>query len=145
MLTNDSVKYWSDVWKKPFFDSYREGGMVFFKDGRLMQYQFTNENKRIITDNGSEDVICPPSTYYLKSDTLFISRCGWTFILKIEELTQDTLQLREITPSGYFPDFGFASGSIPIILIRSQDQITKPIEDYLDYTKGPVKTIPVKK
>jgi len=110
-----------------------------------MEYQFTDDNKRIITNNGSEDVVCPPSTYYLKSDTLFISRCGWTFIMKIDKLSKDTLQLREITPSGYFPDFGFASGSIPIILIRSQDQITKPIEDYQDYTKGPVKSIPVKK
>jgi hypothetical protein len=138
-LTNDSVKYWSDVWKLPYFDPYLEGGLVLFKDGHLISYQTNYENKRVIVDNGTEDVICKPSEFRLKSDTLYVERCGWTIIIKIEKLTRDTLQLKEITKYGFYPD------SIPIIFVRSKDQSTRPIEDYQDYRNGPVKAYPIKK
>jgi hypothetical protein len=138
-LTSDSVKYWSDVWKLPYFNPYIEGGLALFKDGRLISYQTNYENKRVIVDNGTEDVICNPSKFRLKLDTLYIERCGWTFIIKIEKLTRDTLELKEITKYGFYPD------SIPIIFVRSKDQSTSPIEDYQDYSNGPVKANPIKK
>ena len=143
-LTNDSVKYWADNWKLPYFNQYKEGGLVFYKNGNLVEYQHTNENIRVAVKE-SEDVICRPSTFKLKSDTLYIERCGWTFIFLIKKLNKDSLYIEEISNYGYFPDYGFPSDSIKLIFNKSSDQITKPVKDYRDYTQGPVKSIPINK
>jgi hypothetical protein len=139
-LTNDSVKYWSDIWKLPYFNQYQEGGLAFYENGQLIEYQHTNENKRVILKE-SEDVICMPSTFRLRSDTLYIERCGWTFVFSIKKLNKDSLCIEEISEYGYFPDFGFSRDSIKIIFTISGDQKTRPIEDYRDFTQGPVRSI----
>jgi hypothetical protein len=143
-LTNDSVKYWVDIWKSPYFDQYNEGGLAFYKNGNLVEYQHTNENIRVVIE-GSEDVICRPSTFKLKSDTLYIERCGWTFIFLIKKLNIDSLYIEEISECGYFPDFGFPRDSVKLIFTKSTDQITRPVKDYRDYTQGPIISIPINK
>ena len=140
-LSGDGTKYWSDIWKKPYFDSYKEGGLSFTKSGLLLEYQLNSDNKRVIV-SGPEDVICKPTTFKLKSDILYITKCGYTFLFKIVKLTSDTLELKEVSPYGFFPDFGFPHGSIPIIYIKSKDQYTIPIKDYKDYKNGPIKIYP---
>lgn len=141
LLTEDSTKYWSDVWKKPFFDFYKEGGLSFTKGGLLLEYQLNRDNKRVIV-SGPDDVICNPTTFRIKQDTLYINRCGYEFNFKIIKLTSDTLELKEIQPHGFFPDLGLPLGSVPIIYVKSNDQITKPVKDYQDYNNGPVKVYP---
>ncbi len=140
-LTGDSTKYWSDIWKKPYFESYKEGGLSFTKSGVLIEYQLNSDNNRVIV-SGPEDVICQPTTFKLKSDTLYIKKCGYEFVFKIVKLTSDTLKLKEVPPYGFFPDLGLPLGSIPIIYIKSEDQYAKPFEDYQDYHKGPIKVYP---
>ncbi len=139
-LTNDSVKYWSAAWNIDYFQPYVEGGFAIYKDGNFHEYQFNYENKRIITDNLSEDVICPPTKFSLKSNTFYLTRCGWTFRFKIINLTEDTLQLKELTDYNYFPD------NIPITFIKSGDQVTRPVAGNLlqpDSTTWPVRAEPV--
>ncbi|MDP4291747.1 MAG: hypothetical protein Q8908_11750 [Bacteroidota bacterium] len=139
LLTNDSVKFWYDAWRIPYFPDYTEGGIVLFKHGDLINYQINYENKRVITDNLSEDIFCTSPKYYLKSDKFYLVRCGYTYIFKIVKLTDDTLQLNEITKYNYFED------SVPIIFRKSKDQVTRPVKGDLinpDPNTWPIKSIP---
>jgi hypothetical protein len=140
ILTNDSLKYWEEIWKKPYFENYRETGLVFFNNGRLLSYFVNNKNERVIIRD-TEDVICEPEAYTLKYDTLFIDRCGYRFAFSVKKLTKDSLELKEISKYGYFPNLEFLNDTMSFILVEAKDQITKLIDDNEDYTQGPVKVI----
>ncbi len=144
LLTNDSIKYWSDIWKKPYFENYKEGGLAFSKDSILVEYHTNSDMERSIL-RGSDDVICTKEKFWLRGDTLFIKRCGFESVLKIVKLTEDSLELKEVTMYNFFPDLGKPIGSIPIIYVKSKDQITKPIVDHTDYQNGPIKMYPANK
>lgn len=140
LLSNDSVKYWFDAWKIPYFPDYKEGGFAIFKNGNLLNYRLNYENKRVIVDNSSNDIFCEPPSFKLKSDKFYLKNCGTTFIFKIVKLNEDTLQLKELTKYNYFED------TIPIIYVKSKNQITRPIEGDLinpDPDMRPVKAMPV--
>ena len=129
LLSNDSVKYWKSIWKSSYFKDYREDGLAFYKDGKLVEY-WTNEfGQRIIINVGSIDLRCSPTTYEIKRDTLVINRCGYMSCFIIENLTNDNLKLKEIPPYGFFPDLGTKPGSIPKIFTISDDQKKRPIDD----------------
>ena len=139
-LTNDSVKYWQDIWKKPYYQPYKEGGIALFQNGNFSEYQNNYENKRIIVDNLSNDIICRSSTFFIKSDTFYLKKCGWTFIFKILTLTDDSLQLMELTDYKFFPD------TVPVTFIRSRDQKTKLVNGSLinpDTNLWHIRAVPV--
>lgn len=129
LLSNDSIKYWNSIWKAPYFRDYRDAGLAFYKNGKLVEY-WTNEfGQRIIINVGSIDLRCSPTTYEIKRDTLVINRCGYMSCFIIENLTNDNLKLKEIPPYGFFPDLGTKPGSIPKIFTISDDQKKRPIDD----------------
>lgn len=140
LLTNDSVKYWYDAWKIPYFPDYTEGGIALSKNGDLINYQLNYENVRVITNNLSEDVICDPPKYYVKSNKFYILDCGTKFIFKIVKLNKDTLYLKGLKNYESFPD------SIPLIFLKSKDQVTRSVKGDLinpDPNARPVKAMPV--
>jgi hypothetical protein len=142
LLTSDSVKYWCVPMANSLINPDKEAGMALFKNGTLLDYQDNYQNIRIIYDINSGDIFCEPSIFRVKSDTFFIKRCGWTFVFKIGKLTEDSLELKEITKYGYFPD------SIPVNFIRSQDQRTRPVKGELinpDTNTWPVRVLPINK
>lgn len=141
-LTNDSVKYWSDAWKIPYYQQYKEGGIALYKNGNFHEYQLNYENMRIIVDNLSKDITCRPSKFFVHADTVFLNKCGGMVLFKIVKLTVDTLQLEELTNYSFFPD------SIPAIYVISRDQNTKPVMGNLinpDTNTWPVRALPINK
>lgn len=140
VLSNNNLKYWEEIWKKPYFEEYKESGLIFYKDGRVQNYYFNVNNQRVLI-RGNADVICEPETYKLKNDTLFIDGCGFRFAFIVRKLTQDSLELKEISKYGYFPNFGFSIDTMKFLLVKSKDQITNLKEDNENYKNGPVKVI----
>jgi hypothetical protein len=143
LLTNDSVKYWCDEWKMPFFNEYREGGIAFYCNGDFHKYRINYNGDRVFVDNLSDDLECPVSRFIVSSDTLFIHICGNVHVYKLVKLTSDTLELEEISNYNFFntccPDV------IIMNFIESKDQRSKPINGPLinpDTSTWLIKAIP---
>lgn len=136
LLTNDSVKYWCNILDNSSFNS-EQAGIAFLKNGNLLIYEYNNNNKRIYIDPGSEDIICDTSKFNINSNKLYVEKCGYTFVFKIEKLTSNSLKLKEITNYGFYPN------DISPHFIISKDQKSKPIIDSTDYSNsGPFYLVP---
>jgi hypothetical protein len=120
LLTNDSVKYWCETRGNSIIKTYNEAGIALFKNGACLNYENDYKKSRVIIDFGSIDIFCDTSKFWVKSDTLYLERCEWTFVFKIQKLTVDTLELKEISNYGFYPD------DIPIVFVESKDQSTIP-------------------